>query len=786
MVDSEGRAFVMDFGLARQIESRKSITGAILGTPAYMPPEQALRGAVEVRSDVYSLGATLYELLGGKPPFEGGTVLETLDNVVRNEPAPLPNVAPDLQTIVFKCLMKEVSARYPTAAEVAEDLRRWMDGEPILAHPPSTFYRLRKKVVKWRAVLAVGLCGVLSAAGIAGWLVPRVLRADRAESLKELELEAEKAERARVDRALALARPHLDEGRRLSARLDRLLTTETWTPQDVRSLVVQAQKEFDRVLEIYPGHPDALLEKARIFQYEYNRAAAIDYCTKAIDATHGYATAHLQRARLWLDQYEDLRQASGRFVRLESEEGKALAEKIRSDLKEVQAWSKDARELTFASGALALVEGEYEKAARELEEYSKLTLSDYRGWFWTAHSWLHVPGMEAKATNALNEAIKYRPRLAGLLIYRGMAQLQESRRLRRGSDTDKAARLRSLATGDFRAARDIDPSDPGAHCGLGDACLEAGEGSLAAAHYTQALGINPRYSNALIGRARSRLRDGDAAGALADAEEALRAGSLDPKAYLVRGRARCAREDLGGALSDITHALEQDPREPEALIGLGDLKRERGDAAGAIEEYGRALAIDPTLAEALHHQGNARRDLGNFQEAVAGLDKALRLDPGNPWIHYDRAICACNCHRWTEALTDLRKGLARMPLDPVPFWMAIWVARSRLGEAAAAREELVLLAGDFSTANPDKVSAKVVRVALGQIGVRGFQDELERVTRHRDETARGYFYAAERALADGDRVTARDFFGRCLKAKAVSTAEDSMAAAELRTFEGKK
>jgi tetratricopeptide (TPR) repeat protein len=550
--------------------------------------------------------------------------------------------------------------------------------------------------------------------------------------------------------------------------------------------VDQAQKEFDRVLEIYPDHPDALLEKARIFQYEDDRAAAIDYCTRAIHATHGYATAHLQRARLWLDQYEELRQASGRYVRLETEEGRTLAEKIRSDLREVQAWSKDARELTFANGALAFVEGEHEKAARQLEDYSKLTLSDYRGWIWTAHAWLHVPGMEARATNSLNEAIKYRPKLASLLVYRGIAQLQESRRLRRGSDAEKAIRLRSLAMDDFRAARDLDPSDPGAHCGLGDACLEAGEGSLAAAHFTQALSMSPRYSAALIGRARARLREGDAARALADAEEALRVGSVDPRAYVVRGRARCSHEDLGGALSDLSRALELDPREPEALVGLGDLKRERGDAGGAIEDYGRALAIDPASGEAFHHRANARRDLGQAEAAVADLDRALKFDSGNPWIHYDRAVCSCDRGDWLEALSDLRKGLARMPLDPFPFWMAIWVARSRSGESGAAGEELAMLAGEVLAAEPQKLPSKVVRMALGQIGVRAFMEELDRVPRRRDETARGYFYAAERALADGDRSSARDLFGRCLKAKAVTAPEDSMAAAEVRALEGKR
>jgi len=780
MVDSTDRAFVMDFGLARQIESKTSVTGTILGTPSYMPPEQATGGAVDIRGDVYSLGATLYELLGGKPPFRGSNVFETIDRVVTKEPEPLLSVAADLRTIVSKCLMKEASARYSTAADLAEDLRRWMEGEPILAHPPSTFYRLRKRARKWRAVLAVGLAGILTAVSIAGLTIPRWLRADRAESLKELELAAEKAERARAERALALARPHLDEGRRLEARLDRLLTTETWTRQDVQSLISQAQKEFDRVLAIRPGHPDALLEMSRLFQYESNRSVAVDYCTKAIEATHGYATAYLQRARLWLDQYEELRHASGRYVRLETPEGKALAEKIRSDLKEVQAWSKDTREINFANGALDFVQGEYEKAARELEEYSKLTLSDYRGWEWTAHAWLHVPGMEMRAINALSEAMKYRPRLPSLLIFRGTAQLQEAARLRRLADLDKAAHLRASAIEDFRAARNIDPMDPAAHRGLGDACLEGGEGSLAAVHYTQAIGINPRYSAALIGRARARIRDGDALGALADAEEALRIGSPDPKAYVVRGRGRCAREDLGGALADLSRALELDPREPEAMIGLGDLKRERGDPTGAIEEYDRAIAIDPALAEAFHNRGNAQRELGSVTLAGADLDKAIKLDPCNPWVYYDRAICLCNTQHWADALTDFRKGLARMPFDPWPFWMGIWLARTRLGEPDPAKEELASFANDLSNANPEKLTSKIVRVTLGQLGVGAFLDELARVPRRREETARGYFYAAEKTLAGGDTAAARDLLRKCIKVKAVTTAEDSTAASELR------
>lgn len=780
MVDSSGRVFVMDFGLARQIESKHSISGLILGTPAYMSPEQATGNPVDVRSDVYSLGSTLYELLSDRPPFRGKNVYDTVDKVVTQEPDPLTNIAEDLRTVVSKCLMKEASQRYPTALDLAEDLRRWMEGEPILAHRPSVFYRFRKRAAKKKAVILVGLSGILVAAGIAGWAIPGWLRADRAESLKELELAEEKAGRAREERALELARPHLDEGRKLQARLDRLLTTETWTHKDVRSLVEQARREFDRVLAIYPNHPDALLEEARIYQYENNLTAAIQYCSKAIEASRGYATAYLQRARLLLEQYEELRHASGRYVRLEGEEGRSLAEEIRRDLKEVRAWSKDAREIIFANGALAFVEGEYEKAARMLEDYSQMTLSDYRGWEWTAHAWLHVPGMETAAIRALSEALKYRPRLPTLLVFRGSAYLQESARLKRRQEMDKAALVRAQAVDDFRSARDIDPLDARAHQGLGEACLEAGEGSLAAAHFNQALGINPKNGAALVGRARARLREGDVANALADGDEALRLGSSDPKALLVRGRARCADEDLGGAIADLNRAHKQDPSDPEALVGMGDVKRERGDLEGAVEDYGRAIALDPSFPEAYHHRGIAERDQGADDRAILDLTKALTLDPGNAWIYYDRGVYLCNRHEWLEGLTDFRKGVARMPSDPRAFWFRIWLSRARGGDASGACEELAALMNDYSLANPESLPSKLMKLVLGRFSTQEFLEALEGAPRDRKELVRALFYAGEKVLLDGDRVSALKLFGRCIKYKAFTTPEHSTADAELR------
>ncbi len=780
LVDATDRAFVTDFGLARHYESKHSITGLTMGTPSYMAPEQAVGDPTDVRSDVYSIGATLYELLGDRPPFLGKNVFETLDQVVQQEPRALPSIPSDLQTIVTKCLMKEPSLRYPSAAALAEELDRWLQGDAILAHPPSTLYRLRKKAVKWRIVLAVGTSGLLLAVGVAGWVIPRWLRADRGQTLKELELAAEKAERAKAEGA----RPYLDEGRKLEARLDRLLTTESWTSKDVRALVEQIHAELNRALSICPDLPEALLERGRTFQYDNDRASAEEYYAKAVASSPGSAAAHLQRARLWLDQLEELRHL-GREMRVEGTDGKTLSERIHADLIEVKTWSKDPREIQFANGALAFVDADYERASKLLQSYSSLALSDYRAWEWTAHAWLRVPGNEMRAVQAINEALKYRPRLPTLIVFRGTAHLQEARRLSRLGEIERATQLRTLSMEDFNRAREIAPSDIGSHLGLGAACLQTGESHLASAHFTQALNLDPRNVAAMVGRARARLRGLDVPGASADIDEAFRLGSSNSKAYVVRGQVRRSFDDPEDAGSDFARALQLDPQESEAVVGLGDLKRDRGDPQGALVDYGRAISMDHGSADAFHRRGLAQRDLRGTDKALADLTKAVSLDPGNAGIYYDLGVSACDRSDWKEALAMFRKGLARMPSDASAFWLRIWLARVRLGELAAAREELAGFANDFSKSNPDKLSSRIVGLLLGRLSVQSFIEELENVPRDRSRMALGYFYAGERTLLEGDVATAKSLLGRCLKIGPPTSSEASTAGAELRHIDSR-
>ncbi|HMF15477.1 MAG TPA: WD40 repeat domain-containing serine/threonine protein kinase, partial [Gemmataceae bacterium] len=188
---------ITDFGLAKLVESSGDAptrTGMILGTARYMAPEQAEGKvhAVGPAADIYALGAILYELLTGRPPFQGESELDTMRQVQRDEPVPPSRLRyrtpRDLQTICLKCLRKEPNLRYESAAALAEDLRRYLDNRPILARRPSQFE------VTWRwirrnptvSLLAASILTLLVAATIGSLLAAARLRDAERDKTREL------------------------------------------------------------------------------------------------------------------------------------------------------------------------------------------------------------------------------------------------------------------------------------------------------------------------------------------------------------------------------------------------------------------------------------------------------------------------------------------------------------------------------------------------------------------------------------------------------------------------
>jgi WD40 repeat protein len=192
LLTSDGQPKITDFGLAKQVGGAgQTQSGAILGTPSYMAPEQADGQGKQIgpAADVYALGAVLYELLTGRPPFRAATPLDTVLQVISEEPvAPTqlqPKVPRDLETICLKCLRKEPAKRYPTARELADELGRFLAGDSILARPvgvPERTVRWMRKNPGKAATAAAAL--LVAGFGIAFLVVNNRRERDRAESLE--------------------------------------------------------------------------------------------------------------------------------------------------------------------------------------------------------------------------------------------------------------------------------------------------------------------------------------------------------------------------------------------------------------------------------------------------------------------------------------------------------------------------------------------------------------------------------------------------------------------------
>jgi tetratricopeptide (TPR) repeat protein len=724
LLDGHGKLWVTDFGLAHcQSAASLTATGDLVGTLRYMSPEQALakRVVIDHRTDVYSLGATLYELLTLRPVFDGTDRQELLRQIAFDEPLPprrLSRAIPaELETVVLKALEKNPADRYGTAQEVANDLGRFLADEPIRARPPSAAQRLRKWGRRHPAAVAAAAAAlaaaVLALGGSLGWIAKdRDARATStaAEVAKALDDAAHWQGHGRVPEALAAARRAQaalaagggDEAlrRRVQARVGDLdllhqleeARLEIPTGESGGYDWAFADRRYAEVFRAFGVDVEALSAAAAGQQIAGSSVAAelaafLDLwaalCRRLrprdeARCQHLLAVARSADADGWRGQ---LREA------LAGDDRRALLRLASSDeATRLLPWTWD------AVGFALLSAGTPGPAEALLRKAQQRHPDD----FWINYSLAEllfeskdVLGEASRAQEGVSffrVCVALRPQSPGAHNYLGnalwamgrldeaIAEYREALRIKKdyalahnglGNALWAMGRLEE-AIAEYHEAIRLNKDFAEAHRNLGDTLRARGRLDEAIAEFKEALRIKNDYAAAHINLGNALVDKGRPDEAIAEFKEALRLTKDDPVARnslgaaLVHnglGNALLDKGRLDEAIAEYRTAIRIRKDFPEAHNNLGNALLGKGRPDEAIAEYKEALRLKKDYFEAHNGLGSALRDNGQLDEAIAEFKEGLRLKKDNPEAHYNLGIALRNKGLLDEAIAEYREAI---------------------------------------------------------------------------------------------------------------------------------
>jgi tetratricopeptide (TPR) repeat protein/tRNA A-37 threonylcarbamoyl transferase component Bud32 len=744
MLGEYGETLVVDWGLARLFETREgeqttadqpvlagsgtvaTRMGQVVGTPAFMPPEQAAARLDRVgpHSDVFSLGATLYTLLTGTAPYTG---TDALGQAVRAEVVPArqrkASVPPALEAVCARAMAVKPGERYPSASALAEDVQRWLADEPVSAYREPWSVRVGRWLRRHKT-LAASTAAVLLASlvigGFAAWRLEQqavrqrrgvetaleeVARLQKQERWAEAQVALNGAE-SRLEKGgpkdlrarLEQARSDLD----LVARLDAIrLKRAIWT-KDGFDRAGADQSYEDAFREAGMGEPGG--DTAEAAAWIHNSAVSDALIASVDDWT---ICAKKRERRDWL--LEVARQADPDPWRDRARDpalwdNKAAVARLLGE----SAAAKQSPKLLVALGT-RLPTGDAERLLRRAQERHP---EDFWINFTLGKALLDGQKPE-EAVGYYRAALALRPRTFAVHTNLGNALREAGKTDEALAEFNKAIDLEpgmalaytNLGNALFdkgrwdeaitacRKALDIDPGSALAHNTLGNALCTKGKVEEAIAAHRKAIQLDPELAVAYSNLGTDLSAAGKEDEAIAAWRKAIAIDPSDALAHSNLGAALYARGKADEAIAECRKAIAFDPRLVNGHINLGNALRRKGKLDEAIAACRKAIDIAPRDARAYAALGTALGDKGRLDEAIVALRKATEIDPGAAPAYSNLGKALYDKGKLDEAIAACRKAIALDARDAVAH-NNLGVAlrdKGKMDEAIAAARQAIAI-----------------------------------------------------------------------------------------------
>jgi eukaryotic-like serine/threonine-protein kinase len=647
---------ITDFGLAKLLDMDNSATPtqALIGTPNYMAPEQAGGKSREIGppADVYALGGILYELLTGRPPFHGDSAMDTIWRVRNQTPTPPSRlgsgVPRDLETICLKCLDKEPGRRYASASDLADDLRRFLEGRPIQARPAKPWQRLWKWARR-RPAAATLIAASASVLIFAIALFPMYRQMAHQAALRSIEEKLHEFEQKSND-ALFCAMISPIQGTLFSD--EDLTTNAATTEQSARHALGLASSLLDTDTSA-PRNQVTEIQATEMRSMRYALLLLLADAVAQQSHSDGNDSSSYREALRILDSARELGFATIAYHLRRSRYLVKLNQQEAADKEDAQAKALRPQNALdyFLIGDERYRRGELTAAMAAFNEVLARQPSHFWAQFYLGVCQLREEHWDTAKAH-LNACLVQQPRFVWVYVLRAFAN----------------EKLKALepAEADVRKALNLDPNDDARYTLLvqrGNLFFGRHHLESAAADYRSAMALKPRQYTAPLNLARvylARARFNEAA------EQMKRAMALNPAPLALfgfqieRSRAFYKAKRFDDALAASEEALKIFPEAPLPLELRGYTLLELERYAEAVRAFDQRLKNGGAGHDLLRARGRALMRLGRYPEAVEDFTRALG-GGSNTDIYLERGWANLFSDAWKPAVRDFEKAIRRDP-----------------------------------------------------------------------------------------------------------------------------